>query len=305
MTEIQRGSGREDFFDRTKRFSWAGFAPLLILPAVAWVVALHGPAWLLMWGLAIAIYAGCKWLTLWDAVGGMPGVPAWRSAAYLMLWPGMDAGAFLDARKRRPAPALAEWMAASAETGMGAVLLWCIARRVPGPMLAGWIGMVGLIFLLHFGAFHLLALSWQAIGISARPLMRMPIASRSLAEFWSVRWNRGFNDLVRVHLFAPVRGYMGATAATLVTFLASGLVHELVISVPARGGYGLPTLYFLLQGFGMLVEHSRIGQWAGLRRGWRGRAFALTVAGAPAYWLFHPAFVMRVVLPFLHFIKAL
>jgi alginate O-acetyltransferase complex protein AlgI len=148
-------------------------------------------------------------------------------------------------------------------------------------------------------------LTWQAFGIPAEPLMRMPIAARSLGEFWSLRWNRGFNDLAHRHVFQPTQRRIGVMGATLLTFLASGLVHDLVISVPARAGYGLPTLYFLIQGIGVLVERSRIGRWAGLRRGMRGRLFALAVVAAPAYWLFHPAFVGRVIIPFLKVMKAI
>jgi hypothetical protein len=287
--------------------AWPGWTPLLVLPTAAFATTSQRQPWLLMWALAFAIYAGCKWLTWWDAARAMPRIPLARSAAYLCFWPGMDAASFLDARRRGRAPQIADWLFALLKTVAGAALLWVAVRRVPAtePILAGWIGMLGMIFLLHFGIFHLLALFWQAMGIAARPLMRMPLAAASLGEFWSVRWNRGFNDLVRKHLFIPMRRRLGLTAATLFTFLASGLVHELVISVPARGGYGLPTLYFLLQGIGIVAEHSRVCESAGLHRGIRGRLFALSVAAAPAYGLFHPAFVLRVIIPFLHVIHAL
>jgi len=286
---------------------WPGWAPLLVMPALAAAVTARLPGWLFMWALAGAIFLGCKWLTWWESAATLPRVPLTRSLAYLFLWPGMDAKSFLDIRKPAHTPAAAEWLFATGKALFGAGLLWGVARCVPydHPLLAGWIGMVGLIFLLHFGAFHLLALVWQTVGIPARPIMRMPIAARSLSEFWSFRWNRGFNDLAHRHLFQPALPYLGVTGATLLTFLASGLVHELVISVPARGGYGLPTLYFLLQGIGILVERSRPGQGAGLRRGIRGRLFALTVAAAPAYWLFHPTFVLRVIIPFMEVIKAI
>lgn len=261
------------------------------------------PAWLLMWALAVAIFLACKWLTWRECAPARP--PLGRSLAYLLLWPGMDARPFLDTQKVFCAPALPEWLFAAAKLLGGAALLWGVARGAPGPLLAGWVGMAGLIFLLHFGAFHLDALFWRAAGIPVEPIMRMPIAARSLGEFWSFRWNRGFNDLAHRHVFQPARRRLGLPGATLATFLVSGLVHELVISVPAGAGYGLPTLYFLLQGAGVLVERSGPGARVGLRRGLRGRAFALTVAAAPAYWLFHPPFVGRVIIPFMQAIKAI
>ena len=35
----------------------------------------------------------------------------------------------------------------------------------------GWIGMIGMILILHFGAFQLLAFAWQVAGLDAKPIM--------------------------------------------------------------------------------------------------------------------------------------
>lgn len=117
--------------------------------------------------------------------------------------------------------------------------------------------------------------------------------------------NRGFNDLARRHIAEPLRRTGGTLAPVLFPFLASGVIHELVISVPARGGYGLPTAYFVVQAAGVLMERSRFGKKLQLRRGARGRLFTLVVTAAPLGALFHPPFVSRVMLPFLKAIGAL
>lgn len=164
--------------------------------------------------------------------------------------------------------------------------------------------MAGMIFMLHFGSFHLLALMWRRFGINARPLMRAPVLSASLTDFWGRRWNSAFNQLVHDLVFHPLHRRIGVAGATMAGFLASGLVHELVISIPAGAGYGLPTAYFLLQGIGVLFERSDFGRRIGLRRGVAGRCFALTLTAAPAFYLFHPPFIKNVILPMLHAIGA-
>ena len=90
-----------------------------------------------------------------------------------------------------------------------------------------------------------------------------------------------------------------------IAFLGSGLLHELVISLPARGGYGLPTIYFMLQAAGMAFERSAIGRKMGLAAGFKGWIFTMIVAAGPAFWLFHPPFVKLVVIPFMEAMHAL
>ena len=78
-----------------------------------------------------------------------------------------------------------------------------------------------------------------------------------------------------------------------------------MISLPARGGYGLPTAYFMLQGLGVAVERSPFGQHVGLRQGVSGWLFMAVLTAGPVFLLFHPPFVLRVVLPFMKAIQAL
>jgi len=289
---------------RRPRSELAGWLPLLGLP-LAVVATLHAAEpWVFMWALAASIFAGFKWLTWWRAGGARSG---WRSLAYLLLWPGMDAASFLNPAARATTPALREWVAAALKTLAGAALFWGVARlATPVSILAaGWIGLFGLIFLLHFGSFHLVSLAWRTVGIQARPIMDSPIRAASLSELWGRRWNLAFHVLARDLVVGVARNRFGAAGATLLAFAASGLLHDLVISVPARGGYGLPTAYFLLQGIGLLLERSPLGVRLGLRGGPRGHVYALVVAAAPGFWLFHPPFVLRVIVPFMRALGAL
>jgi alginate O-acetyltransferase complex protein AlgI len=252
------------------------------------------PPWVVMWATASALFAACKWMTL----RGAPSAPTWRQAAYLFAWPGMDAAAFLGASARRPS--IGEWLFAAAKLALGVGLVWGVVRHIPSelPLVRGWVGMIGVVFVLHFGAFHLLSCAWRSAGANARPLMHWPVLAGSVSDFWGRRWNTAFRDLTHRFLFRPLAGKIGPRGGLFAGFVVSGLVHELVITVPAGGAYGLPTLYFVLQGTGLLAERS-------LRlRGWRGRLFAATVIVGPAGVLFPPPFVNRVVLPFLSAIGA-
>jgi hypothetical protein len=280
-------------------------APLVALVAAAISMRPFLPAWGFMWALAAGIFFGLKWLSWWRARREAAHA-AWRSLAFLFAWPGMDAAAFLgDARPARPLAS--RWVWAAAKTLAGILLLFLCARAVPErlPLLRGWVGLLGLILVLHFGSFELIALGWQSLGVNAEPIMQAPILSRSLSEFWGKRWNLGFRQLSYDFVFQPLHRTLGVAGATLLVFLFSGLIHESVISFPARGGYGLPTGYFLLQGAGVILERSSAGKALGLRGGFSGWAFMAVMTAGPAFWLFHPPFVMRVVLPFMHAIGAL
>src|ERR1019366_538420 len=172
-------------------------------------------------------------------------------------------------------------------------------------LLRGWIGLFGLIFMLHFGSFRLISLFWQTVGVEAQPIMSKPVLSKTLSEFWGKRWNLGFRQLAHDLIFRPLHKRVSVAAAGLLVFVASGLIHDLVISVPARGGDGLPPGYFVLQGLGVTLERSTLGGRLGLQKGPVAWIFLLIVTAAPAFWLFHPPFVLRVILPFMHAVHAL
>ena len=286
--------------DSGMRHDWIGWTPLIVLPATACVFRSRWQPWQFMWLLSIAIFFGCKWQTWFVAREARARAGLACSLGYLFLWPGMDANSFMSQNGPLRRPSAVEWMAAIAKTAAGAALVVLVARNPSAmpPLLAGWIAMLGLILLLHFGTFHILALLWQSVGVNAAPIMCSPVASTSLGEFWGRRWNIGFRELSHGLVFQPVRKRLGLMPATLAAFFASGLIHDFVISFPARGGYGLPTVYFLVQGIGVLLERSAIGRRLGLGSGMRGWLWVLLWAGTPAFLLFHPPFVRRVILPF-------
>jgi alginate O-acetyltransferase complex protein AlgI len=220
----------------------------------------------------------------------------------------MDAVAFLaDKPQASTVPTWREWGLAVAKTLGGAVLLWLVARCALAGcvLLRGWIGLMGLGLLLHFGVFHLLSCFWRSRGRNARPLMDWPIRANSVTEFWGRRWNTAFRELAHRFIFQPLSRLWGPRVAILAGFGASGLVHDLVISVPAGAGYGLPTLYFLFQGTAVLLERTPAARTLGSGRGWRGWLFTALVVAGPAVALFHPPFIHNVLVPFMEAVGAL
>jgi len=290
--------------------AWLDYAPLFVLPAlVLWLAPADWPRWQVMWVLAVVIYAGCKWLTWSQVPVRQERVPHWLHLGYLFAWPGMDAVSFLKppSTSRVPQPSVFEWLFAWTKLLVGIVVLFGVTRLVPTtlPYWAGWVGMFGLAFVMHFGAFHLMSCAWRRFGVDAQPLMNWPVLAESLSDYWGRRWNTAFRDLTHRFLFRPLTPWLGARGALFAGFVFSGLVHDLVVSVPAGGGYGGPTLFFLIQGLGLLAERSATGKALGLGKGWRGWLFTLTLLLGPGMLLFHPPFVVGVVVPFLQAIGAL
>lgn len=250
-----------------------------------------------MWGIAVTLFAVFKTISFLCVT--TPPASAGRKLAYLFLWPGMDAAAFLG---RRPvlSPAPSEWGAALLKTATGIALL-AGSRTADAPLLRGWIAIVGIILSLHFGFFHALSCFWRAQGIEAAPLMNRPLAATSVSAFWSRHWNTAFRDLTHHFVFLPLLRPAGARGAVLGTFMFSGLLHELAITVPAGGGYGGPTLFFMVQGSAMILEWSHRDSMTP-KKGWFFTQ-GLLVLTLPL--LVFPPFVLRVINPFVDFLHGL
>ena len=275
---------------------YVGAGALILLGSASkgWVAP-----WVCMCLVLVSLFAACKWLTL----GWIRNLRAagWRAFAYCVAHAGMDARPFLD-RNRAPArPRTAEWAEASIKTALGIVTLvfgTALASRA-GDVAAAWVGFAGLILAVHFGVLHLIPLIWRSAGVDARPIMNAPARAKSLSAFWSNGWNVAFSSVANTHIFAPLMRRFGMMPALYASFAVSGLVHELAISLPAGGGWGLPTFYFLIQAAGVLIERSHLGRVLGIRTGLRARVFLWTFVFAPLPALFHRPFMETVMAPLL------
>jgi membrane bound O-acyltransferase family protein len=212
-------------------------------------------------------------------------LPFARAVAYAALWPGMDARRFAETRPPEGLGLLA-WGAL--KMALGALLLLFV--RTGNFWLDSAIVILGIGFLVHLGLLDALAGFWRLRGIPVERLFVNPAGARSLGEFWGRRWNLAFSAVARERVFKPVARRWGGAWGVMASFAFSGVIHDLLISLPAGGGFGLPSLYFLLQGALVLAE-----------RRWKieGRVWTLFWLLAPLPLLFHPWFLRAVLAPIL------
>jgi len=214
-----------------------------------------------------------------------------RGTLLFLGWPGMRPALFVRRAERGGGTAL---MAKGVRALAAGAVLFAAARSVALSQLPARHAIVTILALpalslmLHFGLFEIVTGVYRAYGLGVGELFRSPQRSRSLNEFWSRRWNIGFSEMISALVHRPLRRATPRTAL-VVSFLASGLLHELAISVPVRAGYGLPTAYFLLQGALVVVEKR-------MRRP-PGRLWTLFWLAAPLPLLFHAPFLRGIVWP--------
>ena len=279
----------------------------------AWLLGLGTP--LVMDQMAGAEAAGFRMLAivfvLFYGMKGVVGVAAARKTGlhlplrrwmmFAVLWPGMRPALFLKPlRWSSHGRRFALWGVIHTATGVAFVLaarwIWRSGdqRLYLGVGAPAWVMMmVGASLILQFGFFNLLAALWQARGIDTTPVFRAPLKSRSLAEFWSRRWNLAFSEMTALVIYQPLEGRIGRAGATMAGFVFSGLLHELAASLPVRGGFGLPTLYFVIQGIAVLVTE-KLGI-----KGLPARVITIAVIALPFPILFHAWFLEGAVVPLL------
>ena len=100
-------------------------------------------------------------------------------------------------------------------------------------------------------------ISLAPFGIHLPAINRSPWLSRSASEFWGQRWNRVFGDWFYQTCFRPLR--RKPQLAMFITFLISGLIHEIIVSVPLwivyrRNVFGFMMAYFLIQAISVWFE---------------------------------------------------
>ncbi len=178
------------------------------------------------------------------------------------------------AGSRRPTPAAL--VALLIHLGSCALLLslaviiarWGVRLCAPSLWLAGYWTMPA-AWLIGEVLGTTLQVIYAAGGWLVPPHHRAPWRARSIGEFWSGHWNRWVAAWLAQVVYRPLRRWR--LLALLMTFLASGLLHEAFMSVPLliTTGHviiGLPTLYFLIQAMAVRIDRELAGGHAAVRR---------------------------------------
>ncbi|GJE92487.1 membrane bound O-acyl transferase family-domain-containing protein [Phanerochaete sordida] len=109
------------------------------------------------------------------------------------------------------------------------------------------------------------------------PLTANPFTAESLGDFWARRWHQMLRRTFMVAGGIPLGMLLGRAGAVFGAFFASGLFHEFGTYATGRGMDHRVTIFFVLQGVGVVLE----GVWKQLtgRRvcGWPGRVWAYLV----------------------------
>ncbi|QTN33118.1 hypothetical protein HZ994_12610 [Akkermansiaceae bacterium] len=232
-----------------------------------------------MTGICCVLLGGMKGLVYAEWAGKLaPG----RYLVFALLWFGMDPGSFQNRRGGLSwKPDVWAGLALMLAGTLAAWLVWA----------TGWrhilVMFVPLSVGFHFGALRVLKGGLRAAGFSVRTLFPNVLEAQGLGDFWSRRWNVGYSQMMQRLIGRPVEKIAGPDAGLMAIFLASGLLHEMAITLPVQSGYGLPTLYFALHGLLALGER-KLGRPCG-------KIPALLLVALPLGLLFPPEFQTEVI----------
>ncbi|XP_047179518.1 probable long-chain-alcohol O-fatty-acyltransferase 5 [Vigna umbellata] len=138
------------------------------------------------------------------------------------------------------------------------------------------------------------------LGFEIESQFNEPYLSTSLQDFWGHRWNLMVSHLLRPTVYNPTRSMLSSfvniscatSAAMLVTFLVSGLMHELIYYYLTRVTPTWEvTCFFVLHGVCMVVEV--VAKKVASHREWQlhgavSGPLVISFLAITANWLFFP-----------------
>jgi Membrane bound O-acyl transferase family len=181
---------------------------------------------------------------------------------------------------------ISELLSSSVLLAAGVAILVASSRLsppLPPYALAGWPRWLGAtvgVYLAMEGASQQWVAVLPAFGFRHRPYQRHPILSRTIAEFWGVRWSSVVHVWLRSNVYAPLARRGVPRAGIIAAFAVSALLHAYLVW-PAAGL--VPALwmlmFFLTQGTFMVLEAKlRVRRWpAAAGHSYVAGVFAVTI----------------------------
>jgi hypothetical protein len=118
-----------------------------------------------------------------------------------------------------------------------------------------WVGGALLFYSLADAVEGAVRTCYQAAGVTIPRQHVMPIASRSVQEFWGKHWNRAVGGWLRAHCFLPLARHGQVRIGLTAAFTASAVFHAYFTWVAVGEVMALAMVaFFLLQGGFVLLE---------------------------------------------------
>lgn len=229
----------------------AAFAlALLLLP---WPAFVDAPV---LWRSAFAV--GAFWCVVRSADFVLEPAPPSLAHRIVHLFAIIDTRLVL--RGGHAVPARFWWLLAGTLASLGASVL-AVRAAESHQGIAHFVLRWGGGIVLVLAAFEALTVAFRIgtalLGYYAPRLSHYPLLARSIAEFWSARWNRVVGKVLRDRVFAPL-AHRGPALAVWATFLVSAAFHAYLVGAalrewaPALAAAG----FFLLQPVLLALERA-------------------------------------------------
>jgi hypothetical protein len=272
--------------------------PVLDIAGGYWLVN-DGRPWYKMLAYIFLLFLGMKAVTATYRYPAAGRLNLLQWLAYSLGWPGMDPAPFEQLGKGKTVVQKTTFVSGIISFVRGILLLFLLANLLPLAWLPNYVlcllSFIPIIMIFHAGLFNIGAAVWALVGVNLTPLMDAPWRSNSVSNFWGRRWNIAFIQMTRISLFMPLAKKGKPTLALLLSFFISGIFHEVALTLPVGAGYGLPMCYFVLQALFVLAER----KYFHLFNPFLKKLWTILCLMLPFPLLLHPAFIHKVMIPFL------
>jgi hypothetical protein len=285
---------------------WQSWVLLVFSIFVVHLIFLHQGAIIRMLAIIATTFTAMKVIAVAEGYKGKPLTLSFKQwLVFATGWAGMRAQPF-ETLGTKPLPGAWGMIRFGISRVVIGLLLILLAHKLVllpinhrlAYVLVSGVLLIGLSLILHFGILSISAGGWRLQGVNTYLLFRQPATATSLTEFWSKRWNIAFSEMTSVAIFRPLKNKMGSAMALMLAFAFSGLLHELALSVPVNSGYGLPLLYFIIQGMLVLFEKAMtIRKVRFLDNEIIARLWVFFWLVVPMPLLFHEQFIKQIVWP--------